>query len=92
MSEFDAAVRRYFEVGDQAFVWSEVRGGGQVQIGDMTWDTEDEEVTIGVRHAPGTGPMKQQTFGSLPELWSALAAALRADSSEAPGMSDCVAR
>lgn len=79
MSEFDAAVRRYFGVSDKAFVWSEVRGGGMVQIGDMTWDTEDEEVIIGVRHEPGTGPTREKTFGSLPELWSALAAALHPD-------------
>jgi hypothetical protein len=72
MSEFDDAVRRMLGAPDDAFVTSEVRGGGSVQIGDLTWDTEDEEITVEAR-IPGVGRAHwERKFNSLPELWAAL--------------------
>ena len=73
--DFDSAVRLYFGVtGDDWRVTAEVRGGGEFQIGDMTWDREDESIELSVARGADA---RSETFSSLPAVWDALTPELR---------------
>lgn len=46
MTSFDDAVRRLLGAPDFALVRCEISGGGEVQIGEMTWETEPTEIEV----------------------------------------------
>lgn len=75
MSEqFDAAIRAHFGVGEEYVVGVSTEGGGEVQIGDMTWDTVPLTFVM-TAYVPGGGKKSKsysETFDSLPEVWDAL--------------------
>lgn len=85
---FEEACRSLFpDLPREAVVSCEIEGGGQVQIGDMTWDTVDTEIVI-TAYIPGgssdsflrrhpdlrqhRGKVWERRFDTLPELWTAL--------------------
>lgn len=78
MSAFEDAVRRYFGVSEDdcpnADVFCHIDGGREVQIGDMTWDTEPYDITIGVyiRRPRKPTESRRETFATLPDVWKAL--------------------
>lgn len=43
---FEAALRTKMGVGEDFQVYVEPRGGGQYQLGDETWDTEDYSFAV----------------------------------------------
>ena len=70
MSAFEDAVRKLFKAPPDAVVYAEITGGGEVQIGDCTWDTEPTEIEVSVTtpdHNFGT-----RKFDTLSELFDAL--------------------
>lgn len=70
---FENAIRRLFGVDETWEAGCDESGGGEVQIGDYTWDTEPLEFTLWVRRWESKRYVtKQQTFSSLPEVWEAL--------------------
>ena len=86
-SAFAKALRTLFkddDIPDEAIVDVDMEGGGQYQIGDMTWDTEEIVIDV-TAYVPGSGTKKHRNtlsprwlytqhrrFYSLPELWAAL--------------------
>lgn len=84
---FEHAVRRLLECPDEAVTSCDIEGGGEVQIGDCTWDTEPMQIVLRA-YVPGIdgdyvvranpdlrkyrGKTWKRTFDSLPELWEAL--------------------
>ena len=72
---FAKALRTLFEdVPDEAIIGVGIEGGGEIQIGDMTWDTDPTEIVISAYMPPGR-PLrysKERRFDTLPELWAAL--------------------
>lgn len=79
---FEEACRTLFEdLPPQAVIDVEIEGGGEVQIGDHTWETEPTLIVIsafipGVDRRPDLrqhrGKTWRRTFDTLPELWEAL--------------------
>lgn len=85
---FERALRGLFEdIPDEAIISVEIKGGGETQIGDMTWDTDPIEIEVDA-YVPGNDAQLEaldlppgwrhrwqhntRRFDSLPELWAAL--------------------
>lgn len=71
---FDDKVRKMLGAPPESRVDSEVRGGGEVQIGDMTWDYEEQQIVViaTIPHQVGQRWKWERSFDSLPDLWQAL--------------------
>jgi hypothetical protein len=73
----DDAIRKMAGVPDDSLVFVEITGGGEVQIGDCTWDSEPTQIEVMVWANDGTRgqvskALYSRTFNTLPELWEAL--------------------
>lgn len=68
---FERAVRLFFNAPDDWIVFEDTEGGHEVQIGDMTWDTEPLTFIISVT-SPDRQETKREIFNSLPDLIGAL--------------------
>jgi hypothetical protein len=75
---FEDACRRLLGAHPDAYISVDIEGGQEVQIGDMTWDTEPYEFEVWARwfdpkkKAGESAQIWSQKFHTLPDLFTAL--------------------
>lgn len=72
---FEKAFIKRYDLPEDSIITIEIRGGGEVQIGDMTWDTEEASIEVtasAVQDYAWPTTVFKKDYDSLPDIWDDL--------------------